>query len=131
MRYPLLMFDELANWDDLEVRVVIEVEANQVEGTARGRITDEDRLSIVARAALDAAVNASADTVGALIGVSVHALDDHRYVVAMISDEVSQDPLIGMAPLRHFEDDAQGVIRAVFDAVNRRFQPGIPDPAVD
>jgi hypothetical protein len=120
MRHPLLMFEELPEWDDLEVRVVVEVEDRELVGTARGNVTEENRLDIVARAALDAAERAAGKRFGDLGGIALGETGDQRFVVAVVTNESTGDPLVGAAPLRHFEDDAQGVIRAVFDAINRK-----------
>ena len=120
MRHPLLMFEEIPEWDDLEVRVVIEVDGDQVEGRARGTVVEDTRLGIVAKASLAAAERAAGREIGGVVGISLGEVASHRYVVAVIVDALTGDPLVGSAPLRHFEDDAQGVIRAVFDAVNRR-----------
>lgn len=117
------MFEEIPEWDDLEVRVLIEVDGDQVEGRARGVVVEETRLGIVAKASLDAAEKAAGHTFGELTGIALGEVGSHRYVVAIVIDETTGDPLVGSAPLRHFEDDAQGVIRAVFDAVNRRLDP--------
>lgn len=115
------MFEELPEWDDLEVRVVIEVDGDQVEGRARGTVVQDTRLGIVAKASLAAAEKAAGHELGELVGISLGEVATHRYVVAILVDPATDDLLVGSAPLRHFEDDAQGVIRAVFDAVNRRF----------
>lgn len=120
MRHPLLMFEELPEWDDLEVRVVVEVDDREIVGTARGDVVEEDRLDIVARAALDAAQRAAGKRFGDLGGIALGQAGDQRFVVAVVHAAESGDALVGAAPLRHFEDDAQGVIRAVFDATNRR-----------
>lgn len=125
MRHPLLMFEEIPEWDDLEVRVVVEVEGDSVEGRARGSVIEGSRLGIVAEAALDAASKAAGAGLGTLAGISLGEVATYRYVVVVVTEATSGDALIGSAPLRHFEDDAQGVIRAVFDALNRRFEdPG-------
>jgi hypothetical protein len=120
MRHPLLMFEELPDWDDLEVRVVIEVEDRELVGSARGNVVEESRLDIVARAALDAAQRAAGRRFGELGGIALGEVGEQRFVVAVVKSGENADPLVGAAPLRHFEDDAQGVIRAVFDAINRK-----------
>jgi hypothetical protein len=120
MRHPLLMFEELPEWDDLEVRVVVEVEDHETVGSARGNVVAESRLDIVARAALDAAERAAGKRFGELGGIALGEAGDQRFVVAVIITDSCGDPLGGAAPLRYFEDDAQGVIRAVFDAINRK-----------
>ena len=120
MRPPLLMFDETAEWDDLDVRVVIEVDGDSVEGRAQGDVTLESRFEIVARASLDAAGTAAGVRFGDLVGVTTGDIRGVTYVAVAIIDPITSDPLVGSAPMRHFEDGAQAVIRAVFDAVNRR-----------
>ena len=114
------MFEETQKWDDLEVRVVVEVEGESVEGRAAGNVTEEPRLSIVARASLAAAEGAVARPLGRLAGVSIGEVNGFAYVVVILLTADSGDHVVGSAPWRHFEDQAQAVIRAVFDAVNRR-----------
>lgn len=116
----LLMFEELPEWDDLEVRVVIEVEGDSVEGRAKGNLTQQTRLDIVALASLDAAERAAGRPLGDLAGVSLGEVNGHSYVVVVVATRESGDPLLGVAPWRHFEDQAQAVIRAVFDSVDPR-----------
>ncbi len=114
------MFEETPKWDDLEVRVVIEVDGESVQGVASGNVTEEPRLAIVARASLAAAEGAVGHSLGALAGVSIGEVNGHAYAVVILVTPDSGDHLVGAAPWRHFEDQAQAVIRAVFDAVNRR-----------
>ncbi|MDH4119834.1 MAG: hypothetical protein OEW30_20820 [Acidimicrobiia bacterium] len=125
MRPPLLMFEEKPEWDDLEVRVVVEVDGAEVEGRARGRVTDDSRIGIVAKAALEAARAVYGGNIGDYIGTTTGEVGGRHFVVSVIGDSSTGDPLVGSAPLRHFEDPAQAVIRSVFDAVNRRgAEPG-------
>jgi hypothetical protein len=121
------MFEETQKWDDLEIRVVIEVEGDSVEGVAAGNVTEESRLSIVARASLAAAEGAAGRTLGRLAGVSIGEVSGHSYAVVILLSDDSGDHVVGSAPWRHFEDQAQAVIRAVFDGVNRRAGAPAPD----
>jgi hypothetical protein len=114
------MFEETPKWDDLEVRVVIEVDGEPVEGVASGNLTREPRLSIVARASLAAAEGAVGRALGQVAGVSFGEVNAYSYAVVILVVADSADHLVGSAPWRHFEDQAQAVIRAVFDALNRR-----------
>jgi hypothetical protein len=114
------MFEETPKWDDLEVRVVIEVDGDSVEGIAAGNVIEEPRLSIVARASLAAAEGAVGRVLGQVAGVSIGEVNGHAYAVVILVVPDSGDHLVGSAPWRHFEDQAQAVIRAVFDALNRR-----------
>jgi hypothetical protein len=120
MRPPLLMFEETPEWDDLEVRVVIEVAGDSVEGRAGGNVTEQSRLDIVARASMAAAEAAAGRSLGELGGVSIGEINGRAFAVVVLVDPASADHVVGAAPWRHFEDQAQAVIRAVFDAVNRR-----------
>jgi hypothetical protein len=114
------MFDELPEWDDLEVRVVVESDGRPFEGSARGALPDETRVHIVARAALQAATAAAGRRLGDLMGVEISTVAGVSFAAVVVSDAESAEPLVGTAPVRHFEDPAQAVIRGVFDAVNRR-----------
>jgi hypothetical protein len=120
MRPQLLMFDEVPEWDDLEVRVVVESDGRPFEGTARGLVTSETRAHIVARAALAAAGAAAGRKLGELTGVEISTVAGVSFAAVVVAESETAEPLIGTAPLRHFEDPAQAVIRGVFDAVNRR-----------
>jgi hypothetical protein len=120
MRPQLLMFDETPKWDDLAVRVVVEVDGEQVEGRATGNVTTETRLQIVARASLDAAERVHGEDLGRIVGVTTGEVEGCAYVLVILAAAGSADHAVGAAPLRHFEDRAQVAIRAVFDAVNRR-----------
>lgn len=120
MRPQLLMFDETPEWDDLAVRVVVEVDGEPVEGRAAGDLTNESRLQIIARASLDAAEQVHGEGLGRIAGVSSGNVDGFAYVLVILAAADSADHVVGAAPLRHFEDPAQVAIRAVFDAVNRR-----------
>lgn len=120
MRPQLLMFDETPEWDELAVRVVVEVDGEQVEGRATGNMTTEPRLQIIARASLDAAEQVNGGGLGRIAGVSTGEVEGFAYVLVVLATEGSADHAVGAAPLRHFEDQAQVAIRAVFDAVNRR-----------
>ncbi len=120
MRTTLSMFDETIDGDQLQVGVVVESDGTEVVGTAEGSRTD--RLEVVARAALNAARNAS--TVrreSEFVGVVTGQLDGIRFVTAVIHDQKMLEPVVGSAYLRPHEDDGKATIRAVFAALNRRF----------
>jgi hypothetical protein len=117
------MFDETRDWDDLEVKVVVEHDGEPVEGCARGAVTSESRLEIVARAALAAASAAAGHEVGTLLGVATPEVAGVSFLAVVLRDAASGEPLVGTAPLRYFEDPAQAAIRGVFDATNRRSEP--------
>lgn len=114
------MFDETIDGDELEVGVVVESDGTEVVGTARGARTD--RLEVVARAALNAARNAATRRRETeFVGVTAGQLDGVRFVTAIINDPKMLEPIVGSAYLRPHEDEGKAVIRAVFAALNRRF----------
>jgi hypothetical protein len=121
MRTRLSMFDEVVTGNRLEVGVVVESDGTEVVGRSEGPL--EDRLAVVARAALAAARNAStvkpdSDFVGVVLG----EMNGSGYVLAMVHDVANGEPLFGAAYLRQHEDQGKATIRAVFAALNRRFE---------
>lgn len=114
------MFEETSHGDLLEVGVIVEADGNEVSGTFTGPASG--RLEVVARAALAAAGKASTQSnQGDFVGVESGQIGDFKYVTVLIHDVAAAEPLVGSAILRPYEDDGKATIRAVFSAVNRRF----------
>ncbi len=115
------MFDEVTKRGRLEVTVVVEWNGAEVTGIAQG--SAQDRLTVVARAALSAARAASPTPATAdFVGVARGELGGFAYVTVLIQESGPAEPLIGSAAVRPHEDEAKATIRSVFAAVNRRFQ---------
>jgi hypothetical protein len=111
------MYDEVPEWDDLEVRVVVEYAGQELIGVARGTVARQSRLEIIARAAVEAAVLAGVEGIGTDVGVATTTVAGVSIVNVVVP--VGAESLVGSAPIRHFEEEGQAAIRAVFDAVNR------------
>ncbi len=120
MRTRLSMFDEVLEGDHLEVGVVVDADGTEVFGYAGG--SRLERLELVARASIDCARHASLRHPQAdYLGMTLSELNGSRIITVMVGEEGWHEPLVGAAVVRAHEDEAKATIRAVFDALNRRF----------
>ncbi len=53
--------------------------------------------------------------------MALSELNGSRIITVMVGEDGWHEPLVGAAVVRAHEDEAKATIRAVFDAVNRRF----------